>query len=429
MTHFALLCPAVKGHLNPMTTLGFELLQRGHRVSLVSTLDAESSAIAANLDFFPIGETAFPLGATSLNIQKLGELSGSAALEYTIELFTNLTLTALKEAPAILRSIGADLLVIDQTSFGGDIIAQQLDLPFVSACCALMLNREPGVPPLNLGWRYHPGRWAKLRNQFGYRLLSHLTRSLPQQLNAERQRLNLPRINNPNDNYSKLAQVCQQPMVFEFPRTELPDCFHFTGPWASPASRSQVEFPFEQLTGQPLIYASLGTLQNRLFETFSAIAQACEPLDAQLVIALGGGSDPSALPPLAGSPLVVGYAPQLELLQQAQLTITHAGLNTTLESLSNGVPMVAIPITNDQPGVASRIAWTGTGEVVPLQKLTVTQLRQSIMKVLEKASYRNQAQTLQNAIQTSGGVGRAAEVIEQVARTGCSVLAERSTLA
>lgn len=62
----------------------------------------------------------------------------------------------------------------------------------------------------------------------------------------------------------------------------------------------------------------------------------------------------SSLPELPGNPIVVNYAPQLELLKIADLTITHAGVNTTLESLSNGVPLVAIPITNDQPGVAAR---------------------------------------------------------------------------
>jgi len=36
--------------------------------------------------------------------------------------------------------------------------------------------------------------------------------------------------------------------------------------------------------------------------------------------------------------------------------ITHAGLNTVLEALAQGVPQVAIPVTNDQPGVAARIA-------------------------------------------------------------------------
>ena len=41
MTHIGLLCPTASGHLNPMTTLGHELNQRGHRVTLVGTLDAQ----------------------------------------------------------------------------------------------------------------------------------------------------------------------------------------------------------------------------------------------------------------------------------------------------------------------------------------------------------------------------------------------------
>jgi MGT family glycosyltransferase len=147
-------------------------------------------------------------------------------------------------------------------------------------------------------------------------------------------------------------------------------------------TRKAVSFPFEKLTGQPLIYASLGTLQNRLQYVFQYIAQACVGLDAQLIISLGGGISPESIPELPGSPLVVGYAPQLELLQKASLVITHAGINTTLESLSHGVPMVAIPISLDQPGVAARIAWTGTGEVVPLSRLSFPRLQAAIKRAL-----------------------------------------------
>ncbi|NEQ63559.1 MAG: glycosyl transferase family 1, partial [Moorea sp. SIO4A1] len=97
--------------------------------------------------------------------------------------------------------------------------------------------------------------------------------------------------------------------------------------------------------------------------------------------------------------------------------------NTTLESLSNGVPMVAIPITNDQPGVAARIAWTGTGEVIPLKKLSVEKLQKAIKLVLTEDSYKKNALRLQEAIKRAGGVSRAADIIEQVAHTGKPVLA------
>jgi MGT family glycosyltransferase len=167
----------------------------------------------------------------------------------------------------------------------------------------------------------------------------------------------------------------------------------------------------------------MGTLQNRLLPVFQNIAAACQELDAQLVISLGGSANPEVLEGIAGNPLVVRYAPQLQLLEKADLTITHAGMNTTLECLTNGVPMVAIPIANDQPGVASRIVWSGCGEAIPVKKVNVDNLRTAIKKVLTEDSYQKNAARLQAAIQKSGGTKRAIDIVEQAVSTGKPVLA------
>lgn len=426
MVHFGILCPAASGHLNPMTALGYELRQRGHQVTVVGILDAKSKALAAGLDFRAIGEVAFPLGAISNAVTELGQLEGLAAFRYSVKFFKQLTLTLLQEAPAALQSAGVEALLIDQTSFGGSTVADFLNLPFISVSCALMLNRDPNVPPFNTSWNYHAAGWARIRNQLGHRLMGRIAQPIVNEVIAYRQRWKLPAYRHHKDAFSNLAQLCQQPAEFEFPRQNLPACFHFTGPYSNPASREPSSFPFEQLTGKPLIYASLGTIQNQLLGTFQVIAEACHELDAQLVIALGGGSKPESLPALPGSPLVVEYAPQLELLQRTTLTITHAGMNTTLESLANGVPMVAIPIANDQPGVAARIAWTGTGEVVPLKQLNVSKLRSAIGRVLSEDTYRKNALKLQAAIRHAGGVKTAIDIVEQVMATGKPVYSQLS---
>jgi zeaxanthin glucosyltransferase len=425
MTHFGIICPALTGHLNPMTTLGYELQRRGHRVTLFGIPDARSKTLAAGLEFWAIGEAEFPAGASAAANTKLGELTGLDAFKQIVTMFQRSAAMLLDEAPQAISAAGVEVLLIDQTSSGGSTVADFLKLPFVTVCCALMLNLEAGIPPFNTTWPYSPAWWAKVRNRLGYRLLAQVAQPIVRTVADRRRAWNLPPLLHPNDPNSKLAQICQQPAEFEFPRQHLDPCFHFTGPYSLPVSREPAAFPFEQLTGQPLIYASMGTLQNRLSGVFKDIAQACVGLDAQLVIALGGGSDPAALPDLPGHPLVVGYAPQLELLQKATLTITHAGLNTTLESLSNGVPMVAIPIANDQPGVAARIAWTGTGAVVSLAKTGSSRLRTAVQQVLAEDRYKQNAVRLQAAIRRSGGVSRAADILEQVARTGQPVLAPK----
>jgi zeaxanthin glucosyltransferase len=419
MLHFGLVCPAETGHLNTMLPLGQELQRRGHRVTFFGVLDADAKVLAAGLEFRAIGESAFPRGSTADCFAQLGKLRGLAALRYTMSWLQNLAATFLQDAPAVLKKAGVDALLVDQISPEGGTIAQLLNIPFVTVCSALPFNQEDTIPPLFTHWHYNPIWWARLRNQAAYRLTNPFGRPMRELRAQYRQKWKLP----PETSFdSPLAILSQEPVEFEFPRRHLPPHFHFTGPYHSYASRQPVSFPFDKLTGQPLIYASMGTLQNRSIKIFQAIANACKELDAQLAISLGRVSDPSSLPELSGSPLVVGYAPQLELLQRATLTLTHAGMNTALESLTQGVPMVAIPVTNDQPGVAARIAWTGTGEVIPLNRVRVSKLRTAIKKVLTDESYKMNALRLQEAIRRAGGVTLAADIVEQAIATGKPVL-------
>ncbi len=423
MTHFGILCPASTGHLNTMIPLGSELLRRGHRVTVFNLLDAKTTTLASGLEFQPLAENEFPAGSMTEGLGKLGKLSGLTAFRYTIKAFTEISAALLREAPIAIQKAGVEALLVDQVSFEGGTIAEFLNLPFVTVCSALMVNRDPNIPPFGTPWQYNPTLPNRLRNQLSYQLLNLAVKPIREVIAEYRHQWKLPLYSHPNDGYSKLAQLSQQPAEFEFPRQNLPPHFHFTGPYHNPATRKPVPFPFEQLTGQPLIYASMGTVQNRLLDVFQTIASACEGLDAQLVISLGGGATPESFPQLPGNPIVVGYAPQLELLQKATLTITHAGMNTTLESLSNGVPMVAIPVANDQPGVAARIAYTGVGELVSLKELSVSKVRSAIGKVLTQESYKQRAIEMQEAIGRSGGVKKAADIIEQVVLTRKPVLA------
>ncbi|WP_293124547.1 glycosyltransferase [Microcoleus sp. bin38.metabat.b11b12b14.051] len=432
MTHFGIICPASTGHLNAMTTLGNELLHRGHRVTVFGFLDAEAKTLASGLEFQPLAEDEFPLGASTKILTEMGKLSGLNALQYNLKNVPKTSAAILREAPPTIEKAGVEALLVDQYSLEGGTVADILNIAFITVCGGLLLNRDPNIPPIFTTWQYSPtwqGRW---RNRIGFLLVEMLAKPIRETIAESRKKWKLPLYSHPNDYYSKLAQISQQPPEFEFPRQNLPPHFHFTGPYHNPALRKSVPFDFEQLTGKPLIYASMGTIQNRLLEVFQIIASACEGLDAQLVIDLGGGASPQSLPKLPGNPIVVGYAPQLELLQKATLTITHAGMNTTLESLSNGVPLVAIPVANDQPGVAARIAYTGVGEVVSLKELSVAKLRSTIETVLTKESYKQRAIQMQGAIlcegfanARSGGVKRAADIIEQVILTGKPVLASK----
>jgi zeaxanthin glucosyltransferase len=88
-------------------------------------------------------------------------------------------------------------------------------------------------------------------------------------------------------------------------------------------------------------------------------------------------------------------------------------LNTVLEALTHGVPQIAIPVTNDQPGVAARIADKKTGKTTSLDGLDTWNLSGLLDEVLNDPVYRDNSRLIQKAIAKRNGLSVAAELLEQ----------------
>jgi len=158
----------------------------------------------------------------------------------------------------------------------------------------------------------------------------------------------------------------------------------------------------------------MGTILNGRLDVFRTIVAAlAKHNDVQLVLSVGDQVEPEQIGPVPSNAIIVKRAPQLELLKQTSVCITHAGLNTVLESLAQGVPQVAIPVTYDQPGVAARITDKQTGVVTSLEELTSDHLATLLGEVLNNSMYRDNARKLQMAIADANGLSVAADLIEE----------------
>lgn len=412
MTHFGIICPPYAGHLNPLSALGRSLQARGHRVTVLQIPDLEQKVRSEGVDFYPIGETTYKPGTMAATFEQLAKFSEREALQYSVQFCREMAEIICQDAPGAIAATGIEVLLVDQLEPVGETVAEGLGLPFICISDGQAIHRRADVPPFFTPWSYHPCPGAKLRNAAAYFLLDRGCQPILRVINEYRQRWKLPPYRQIYSSRSTLAHLSQQPAAFDFPIPDLPSHFHYVGPLRD-AARPAVPFPYDRLTGQPLIYASLGSVQNTKYPLFRCIAAACAGLDVQLVITHGGGMSAEAAQSLPGQPLVVSYAPQVEVLANAQLTITHGGLNTILDSLSQGVPLVAIPITFEQPGNAARIRWTGTGKTIGLRHLNVSRLRKAIQQVLTEDVYRSNALQMQQAIEQAGGVNRAVAMIEQ----------------
>ena len=115
---------------------------------------------------------------------------------------------------------------------------------------------------------------------------------------------------------------------------------------------------------------------------------------------------------------MVKRAPQLRLLDRAALAITHAGLNTALECVARGVPMVCLPVTNDQPGVASRVEWLGLGEILPVRRVTARRLRERSDRVLKVPKYLDASARRRAELSGKSGAELAADLAARAFASG-----------
>lgn len=414
-------CPVLPGHMYPMTTLARKVRERGHEVFFLGIPDAEPMVRVAGFEFYPYGDALFPAGEMARRVRTLSQLSGLKGIRFTLNIFKDTVRAAFDDGERVIRESRADALVLDATSRGLNLVAMHLQVPFIQVSNAMHFDFSGRTPLCLVDTPYRPGQFGFVRNLLTIKAFMLMGRPVTALERAYAKQVGLTiDVADPQAHRSRLAQLTQTPKEFDFPSSHWPAHFHHTGPFHSASLRPPIDFPWDRLTGEPLIYASMGTLQNGSEQLFNAIAAAAQAPGRQLVLSIGANLDGSKITPLAANTIMVKNAPQIDVLKRASLCITHAGLNTVLESLSAGVPMVAIPITNDQPGVAARVAYTHTGVVLAIKKLTgnagAEKLRAAIDSVLTDPSYRENARRIQQAIASTNGLDKAADIIDRTLR-------------
>jgi zeaxanthin glucosyltransferase len=395
----------VPGHLNPMTALARRLQSRNHDVVFLY------SSGAAGLPFVPSPEGDH----VNENISGVSKMQGKDVLELSVRLVLAQTKTILESLPATVAATGVDALVLDAVQWYAELGAMQLGMPYIHVSNAMYYDYSGYTPLAYYSWPHQTTPQALARNREGVKRFAKMLERHNGGIRAYAEKAGLKiDWSDPGYTLSRLASISQTPGAFDFESSHWPPEFHHTGPFHDGKGREKLDFPWERLTGEPLIYASMGTLLNGRADVFRTIVSAvAKRKNLQLVLSIGDQIDLKQIGPAPSNAIIVNRAPQLELLKFSSVCITHAGLNTVLESLAQGVPQVAIPVAYDQPGVAARIAQKQTGVVTSLDELTAEHLSSVLDEVLTNSTYRDNARKLQKAIAEADGLSVAADLVEQ----------------
>ncbi len=408
MSHFAIVAPPLYSHAVALHALALELAQRGHRMTFLtgnvaSLAEQETERVAFH-----------PLPASVQQAQRNVQQQSNGNLLRLIAAMSSLTDTLCQQLPAILQQLAVDALIVDEMEPAGSLVAEALGLPFISVACALPVNREPGLPLPVMPFHYAEDKRALRRFQVSERIYDALMYPHGQTILRHAQRFGLPERRRLDECLSPLAQISQSVPALDFPRRALPDCFHYVGALRYPPSPLVERSP----RSTPRIFASLGTLQGHRLRLFRKIAGACASVGAEVTIAHCDGLTPAQADSLyaCGATEVTNFVDQPRYVAEADLVITHGGLNTVLDALAAATPVLAVPLSFDQPAVAARLVYNGLGRRVSRFARQQT-LADEIAQLLRDETLHQRLATARQQLNEAGGTPRAATLIEQ-AMTG-----------
>ncbi len=413
MTHFTVIAPPFVSHVRALEAVAGALLARGHRVSWLHQVDAQGLLSDKRIDFHSVGAATHPPGSLAHTVARAASPGGPLGLRRVIADVASATDMLCREGPAMLRALASEAIIADQMEAAGGLLAEGLDLPFVSVACALPVNREQRVPLPVMPWGYARDARGEQLNEGSARVYDWLMRPHARVIARHARAFGLSPRETLADCLSPLAQISQTTASFDFARSQLPAHFYPVGPLRQPlGNEPALGLPVE--SGRPFVFASLGTLQGGRFGLFRRIARACRSLDAQLLLAHCDRLNARQARALerAGATWVTGFAPQRAALARADAAVSHAGLNTALDALAAGTPVLALPIAFDQPGVAARLAHGGAGLRLLPALASASAIEKALRRLLEEPAFGRRADMLGADVRQSGGAPLAADIVE-----------------
>ncbi|MGW0993986.1 macrolide-inactivating glycosyltransferase [Streptomyces sp. NPDC002523] len=387
--HIAMFSIAAHGHVNPSLEVIRELVARGHRVTY-GIPPAFADKVAAT------GARPVPYTSVLPGPDADPEAWGSTLLD-NVEPFLNDAIQALPQLIEAYDGDEPDLVLHDIASYPARVLAHRWGVPAISLSPNLVAwdgyEKEVAEPmwaepkKTERGQAYYARFEAWLKengitqdpDSFAGRPARSLV-LIPKALQPNADRV--------DERVYTFVGACQGD------RTE-------QGDWQRPAGAEKV------------VLVSLGSTFTKQTAFYRECVRAFGDLPGwHLVLQIGRHVDPADLGDVPDDVEVCNWVPQLAVLRQADLFVTHAGAGGSQEGLATATPMIAVPQAVDQFGNADMLRSLGVARRLATEEATADRLREAALALVDDPEVARRLKDVQAGMAEEGGTRRAADLIE-----------------
>lgn len=371
------------GHTNPTIEVVRELSTRGHEVWYYSFDQFKEKIEAAGAKFISC-DTYLPI-LNPKDEKKIGK--DFSAL---IGMVSDTTLALDQKVCTELSTFSPDCIVSDSVCFWGKLFSIKLNIPFICSTTTFAFNQQTAKlmkqSPLEI-WYMITGmkkinQKLVLLREHGYAVKNFISL-----------------IQNDNDT----TTIVYTSKMFQPMNETFSDRYSFVGPSIQSLPHTKRSFK------QHRVYISLGTVNNKNIKFYKNCISAFKDEPVDVILSIGEQISINELGKIPSNFEVKPYVDQLAVLQEVDVFITHAGMNSVNESLYYGVPMVLFPQQSEQKLVATRVCELGSGHL--LKRNQAKLIKEITLEVINNSSYRERACEIGNSFRASGGASKAADVI------------------
>lgn len=392
------------GHINPTLAITNELSRRGHEVIYYMTEEFQEKIEKAGGIFKPLGTTLniYDEARKAIDSHKEnGNFLPTDAVGVFIQFMAD-TMSRFKILAKALESENPDLVIYDPMCIWGQILAKGHNFkrvtfyttyPMVSGdtMSDSMSDLFKNIITPRIIGAIISLFWSLLKVNIKYRMILFS----PLKLFTAKESLNLVPL----------------PKGFLPNASELDESYLFFGPNLM-LSYSHKSEPLPESKGKRYLYVSMGsTALNNQPELFRAVIDGFRKSAWHVVMNIGEAKRES-LGKIPENVILRNYVPQIEILQKADVFITHGGMNSVMESCYFGVPMIVLALQPETKITAHQIAALGIGISIVPTDLLGYKLHDMANSIYDTASYEEKIRIIQNELKVLGGSNQACDSIE-----------------